>query len=88
MSSYRGHIYPSQGIVLYFSVYVTKDAKVGLPVLGPLALHFLRTDQRSISDLLDASEQKMFDKVLSVMHTGNATFPNSTFKHNFDFKRD
>src|SRR5215469_13204445 len=88
LSSYRGHIYPSQGIVLYFSMYVTKSAKVGLPVLGPLALHFLRTDQRSISDLLDASEQKMFGKVLSVMHTGNATFPNSTFKDNFDFKRD
>src|SRR5215831_9863489 len=88
LSSYRGHIYPSQGIVLYFSMYVTKSAKVGLPVLGPLALHFLRTDQRSISDLLDASEQKMFGKVLSVMHTGNATFPNSTFTDNFDFKRD
>src|SRR5215469_9836725 len=88
LSSYAGHIYPSQGIVLYFSMYVIKSAKVQLPVLGPLALHFLRTDQRSTLDLLDASEQKMFGKVLSVMHTGNATFPNSTFKDNFDFKRD
>ena len=30
----------------------------------------------------------MFGKVLSVMHTGNATFTNSTFKDNLDFKRD
>src|SRR5215472_14250767 len=76
LSSYRGHIYPSQGIVLYFSMYVTKDAKVQLPVLGPLALHFLRTDQRSILDSIDASQQNMFAKTLSVMRAGNAIFPN------------
>ena len=90
LSSYRGHIYPSQGIVLYFSMYVTKSAKVQLPVLGPLALHFLRTDQRSILDSIDASQQNMFAKTLSVMRAGNANaiFPNSTFKDNFDFKRN
>jgi len=86
LSSYRGHIFPSQGIVLYFSMYLTKSAKVGLPVLGPLALHFLRTDQRSILDSLDASEQNMFAKAFSVINT---THPNSTmFNDNFDFKRD
>lgn len=86
LSSYRGHIFPSQGIVLYFSVYVTKSAKVQLPVLGPLALHFLRTDQRSVLDSLDASEQNMFAKALSVTNT---THPNSAmFNDNFDFKRD
>src|SRR5262249_23335289 len=71
-------------------MYVTKDAKVQLPVLGPLALHFLRTDQRSILDSIDASQQNMFAKTLSVMRAGNANaiFPNSTFKDNFDFKRD
>jgi hypothetical protein len=53
--------------------------------IGPLALHFLRTDQRSILDLLDASEQNMFAKALSVTNT---THPNSTmFNANFDFKR-
>src|SRR5262249_14070914 len=90
LSSYRGHIYPSQGIVLYFSMYVTKSAKVQLPVLGPLALHFLRTDQRSILDSIDASQQNMFAKTLSVMRAGNANaiFPNSTFKDNLDYKRD
>ena len=86
LSSYRGHIYPSQGIVLYFSVNSLPTAKVQVPVLGPLALHFLRSSQRSILDSIDASQQNMFAKALSV---ANTTFPNSTmFNDNFDFKRD
>ena len=86
LSSYRGHIYPSQGIVLYFPVYVLPTAKVQVPVLGPLALHFLRSSQRSIFDSLDALQQNMFAKAFSVTNT---TFPNSTmFNDNFDFKRD
>jgi hypothetical protein len=86
LSSYRGHIYPSQGIVLYFSLNVLPSARVQLPVLGPLALHFLRTDRRSILDSLDASQQDLFAKALSVTNT---TFPNSTlFKDNFDFGRN
>jgi hypothetical protein len=88
LSDYRGHIYPSQGIVLYFPMYVLPTAKVQVPVLGPLALHFLRTSQRSILDSLDASQQNIFAKTLSLMHAGNATFPNSTFNDNFDFRRD
>ncbi|HXX96098.1 MAG TPA: hypothetical protein VEL11_03145, partial [Candidatus Bathyarchaeia archaeon] len=88
LSNYRGHVYPSQGIVLYFSLNVLPTAKVQLPVLGPLVLHFLRTSQRSILDSLDASQQNMFAKTLSVMHTGNSTFPNSTFNDSFDFSRD
>ena len=89
LSSYRGHIYPSQGIVLYFQVYILPSAKVQVPVLGPLALHFLRTSQRAILDSLDASQQNMFAKALSVVNTGNGTFPNSTmFNDNFDFSRD
>jgi hypothetical protein len=86
LSSYRGHIYPSQGIVLYFSVNVLPTAKVEVPVLGPLALHFLRTSPRAVLDSLDASQQNMFAKALSVTNT---TFPNSTmFNDNFDFSRD
>jgi hypothetical protein len=86
LSSYRGHIYLSQGIVLYFLVNALPVAKVQVPVLGPLALHFLRTDTRSILDSLDASQQNMFAKELSVTNT---TFPNSTmFNDNFDFSRD
>jgi hypothetical protein len=87
MSSYRGHIYPSQGIVLYFSLDVTTDAKVQSPGVGILALHFLRTDQRSILDSLDASQQDIFARALST--TTNSTVPNSTmFNDNFDFSRN
>jgi hypothetical protein len=86
LSNYRGHIFPSQGIVLYFDVDVLPTAIVQLPVLGPMALHFLRSDQRSILDSLNTSQQNVFAKVLSVTNT---TFSNSTsFNHNFDFKRD
>src|SRR5215813_1755377 len=88
LSNYRGHIFPSQGIVLYFSIWVEPTAKVQLPVLGPLALHFLRTSPRGILDSIDANQQNMFAKTLSVMHAGNTTLPNATFNDNFDFKRD
>ena len=68
---------------------VLPTAKVQLPVLGPLALHFLRTSQRSILDSIDASQQNMFAKTLSVNNVGNTTFPtNTTFNDNFDFSRD
>ena len=86
MSSYRGHIYPSQGIVLYFSLDVTTSAKVQSPGVGVLALHFLREDQRSVLDSLDASQQDIFARALS---TTNTTVPNlMTFNDNFDFNRN
>jgi hypothetical protein len=89
LSNYRGHIYPGQGIVLYFPMYVLPTAKVQVPVLGPLALHFLRTSERSILDSLDASQQNMFANTLSVNNVGNTTLPaNTTFNDNFDFQRD
>ncbi|MGB8935528.1 MAG: hypothetical protein WCC17_10540, partial [Candidatus Nitrosopolaris sp.] len=89
LSSYKGHIYPGQGIVLYFSVNVLPTAKVDIPYLGPLALHFLRSNQRSILDSLDASQQNMFAKTLSFMRTGNGTLPNSTVLNDkFDFGKD
>jgi hypothetical protein len=83
---FNGFIYPSQGIVLYFPITILESAKVQLPVRGPLALHFLRSDQRAILDPLDASQQNKFGKALSLTNT---TFPNSTmFNDNFDFSRD
>ena len=89
LSSYRGHIYPSQGIVLYFSIDILSTAKVQVPVLGSVALHFLRSDKRSILDSLDASQQNMLAKTFSVNNVGNTTFPaNTTFNDNFDFQRD
>jgi len=55
-------------------VNVLPTAKVQLPVLGPLGLHFIRSP-RGVLDSLDASEQNMFAKRLSVMHAGNGTLP-------------
>src|SRR5215469_684741 len=89
LSSYRGHIYPSQGIVLYFSVNVLPTAKVNIPYLGPLALHFLRSNQRSISDSLDAAQQNLFARALSFTHTGNGALPKSTILNGkFDLRED
>jgi len=60
-------------------MYVLPTAKVGLPVLGPLALHFLRADQRqtldTIGDSFSSAEQSSFDKLLTFTST---RFPNST----------
>jgi hypothetical protein len=71
-------------------MYVLPTAKVQVPVLGPLALHFLRSSQRYILDSLDASRESAFAKTLSVNNVGNTTFPAKTtmFNDNFDFKRD
>jgi hypothetical protein len=88
LSSYRGHIYPSQGIVLYFSVNVLPTAKVNVPYLGPLALHFLRSNQRSTLDSLDASQQNLFARALTLMHTVNGTLPKSTILNGkFDLRK-
>src|SRR5215467_14184327 len=72
LSSYRGNISPGQGVVLYFPMYILPTAKVGLPVLGPLALHFLRTDDRMSSDSISPEESNTFSKTLSLTRT---TFP-------------
>jgi hypothetical protein len=85
LSNYRGHIYPSQGIVLYFPITILSSAKVQLPVLAPVALHFLRADKRAILDSLDASQQNMLGKALSVTNT---TFNSSRFNDDFDFSKD
>src|SRR5215469_12535181 len=75
LSSYRGNIFPGQGVVLYFPMYILPTAKVGLPVLGQLALHFLRTDDRLSSDSISPEESNTFSKTLSLTRT---TFPNQT----------
>jgi hypothetical protein len=75
LSSYRGNIVPGQGVVLYFPMYILPTAKVGLPVLGQLALHFLRTNDRLSSDVISPSESNTFSKTLMFTST---RFPNST----------
>jgi hypothetical protein len=75
ISNYDGGIRPSQEVVLYFPLDVLPTAKVQTPVLGPLALHFLRSAPRSVEDSLDSSEQNMLAKALSGMNTNATGFP-------------
>ena len=84
LSSYRGNIFPGQGITLYFTVVILPTAKVGLPVLGPVALHFLRSDQRSILDSIEGAPDNAFARALTIKNGANSTILND----NFDFKRD
>ncbi len=94
LSSFTGAINPGQGVVLYFPVFVLPTAQVQLPVLGPLALHFLRTADRQTTDTLGASipatgndaENTNAMKTLTITNT---QLPNQTmFTDNFDFARD
>ena len=48
LANWRGTIVPGQGITLYFTMNILPTAKVGLPVLGPVTLHFLRPNSRTI----------------------------------------
>jgi hypothetical protein len=75
LSNYNFQILPHQAIVLCFPINVLPNAVPRLPVLGPLALHFLRADTRSITDTINTSDQNMFTRMFTIMKT---TFPNST----------
>ncbi|MGC2574404.1 MAG: hypothetical protein WA364_23065 [Candidatus Nitrosopolaris sp.] len=103
LSEYKGVIQTGQGIVLYFYVNILPTAKVGLPVLGPVALHFLTADSRSINDQMEAIPENILQRAFSnVTNVGNplsactsvGTAGNCTttslapFTHNLDFKRD
>jgi hypothetical protein len=48
-------IYPGDSVALCFPLNILPNAVVQLPVLGPLALHFLRFDQRVIHDSIDTA---------------------------------
>ncbi|MFY9869337.1 MAG: hypothetical protein WAK17_06430, partial [Candidatus Nitrosopolaris sp.] len=103
LSEYKGVIQTGQGIVLYFYVNILPTAKVGLPVLGPVALHFLRPNSRTINDQMEAIPENILQRAFSnVTNVGNplsactsvGTAGNCTttslapFTHNLDFKRD
>jgi hypothetical protein len=53
---------------------IQPTAKVGLPVLGPLALHFLRPNSRIINDNMEAMPENILSKVFS--DTTNIGNPN------------
>ncbi len=93
-SNYIGNIYPGQGVTLYFPVNVTNNTKVQ-PYVAPLALHTLRSDLRTSTDSIDATQQDQFASVLDIQ---NATLPffdfnnhnnkaSSIFIHNYDLTR-
>jgi hypothetical protein len=103
LSAYRGVLVPGQGITLYFTLNILPTAKVGLPVLGPLALHFLRPDSRIINDNMEAIPTSVLQRVFSnVTNVGNplgactsaSTAGNCTttslgpFTHTLNFNRD
>ncbi|MGC1930860.1 MAG: hypothetical protein WA667_17960 [Candidatus Nitrosopolaris sp.] len=85
LANYDGGIRPSQEVVLYFPLYVTKHAIAQLPVLGPLALHFLRNDLRSVEDSLGTTEQNMFVKALTIMNGTNSTMFNNSLGFNRNY---
>ena len=82
LSNYRGSIVPGQGITLYFTIVILPTAKVGLPVLGPVALHFLRPDSRIINDNMEAipalALQRAFSNVTNVGNPLGACTTTST----------
>jgi hypothetical protein len=103
LSAWRGTIVPGQGIVLYFTMNILPTAKVGLPVLGPMAMHFLRPNSRIINDNMEAIPENILQRTFSnVTNVGNplgactsaanagncTTISLGPFTHNLDFKRD
>jgi hypothetical protein len=65
LSQYRGVILPGQGITLYFTMNILPTAKVGLPVLGPMAMHFLRPNSRIINDNMEAIPADILNRAFS-----------------------
>src|SRR5215467_13021887 len=65
LAQYRGTVVPGQGITLYFTMNILPTAKVGLPVLGPVALHFLRPNSRIINDNMEAIPENILQRAFS-----------------------
>ncbi len=78
-SNYRGHIYPGQGIVLYFPITIIGNPGVRVPYQMPLAIHFLREDKQIDTHSLTANQQDQFANALVVKNgTNTATFNSNT----------
>jgi hypothetical protein len=74
LSQFRGVILPGQGITLYFTMNILPTAKVGLPVLGPMAMHFLRPNSRIINDNMEAIPANILSRIFSnTTNIGNPT---------------
>ena len=80
LSNYVGLIPPGQAITLCFPLNILSNAKVQLPVLGPLALHFLRVHPRTLVDTIDATKMESAMRSLQFANGKNTT----TFNNNFN----
>ena len=58
-------IKPGESVALCFPLNVLPNAVVQLPVLGPLALHFLRPDVRAITDSILAEQEGHLKRTLT-----------------------
>ncbi|HXX98466.1 MAG TPA: hypothetical protein VEL11_15270 [Candidatus Bathyarchaeia archaeon] len=103
LANWRGTIVLGQGITLYFTMNILPTAKAGLPVLGPVALHFLRPNSRTINDNMEAIPENVLQRTFSnvtnvgdpLIACGSATTAGNCtttslgpFTHSLDFKRD
>ncbi len=77
-SNYRGHIYPGQGITLYFPITIIGNPGVRVPYVAPLAIHFLREDKQFDTHALSAAQQDQFVSSLSIKNgTSSSTYNNN-----------
>ncbi len=84
-SNYRGHIYPGQGITLYFPITIIGNPGVRVPYEMPLAIHFLREDKQIDTHDLTTNQQDQFANALSVK---NGTTTLATFNSNTALNRN
>ena len=57
-----------------FTLVILPTAKVGLPVLGPMAMHFLKAPSRTINDNMEAIPANVLTKVFSnTINSGNVS---------------
>ena len=80
LSNNFGTIKPGDAVTLCFPLNVLKTATPQLPVLGPLALHFLRPDEKDIADSIDAQQIIAFMRKLVIANGQNMT----TFSKNLN----
>ena len=83
-SNYRGHIYPGQGITLYFPITIIGNPGVRVPYVAPLAIHFLKEDKQFDTHGLTAAQQ---DKFVSSLGIKNGT-SSSTYNSNANLNRN
>jgi hypothetical protein len=82
LSNFYKTIGPGDSVTLCFPLNVLHSAVVNLPVLGPLALHFLRVNQRTISDTMDTQQIESFMHQLQVSKGQNMTTFANSFNNN------